>query len=197
MTQNYGKTYLVHHGILGQKWGKRNGPPYPLDESDKSSVEKKHEDSNKNKNNNKSFNVKTTNTSDIEKKIKTEKIGKNTEILIYKGNKFDYTDISDELDKSAFAKDISFLEKQMNEKHYDQMCKILSEEIKKSYKEDVSVQKIKSLIGKPTIYKYSDKTFELSVEAETIGYFGDHSLDFDLIVKDGKAYLSKYFSMNG
>ena len=22
--------YLVHHGILGQKWGKKNGPPYPL-----------------------------------------------------------------------------------------------------------------------------------------------------------------------
>lgn len=22
---------LAHHGILGQKWGKKNGPPYPLD----------------------------------------------------------------------------------------------------------------------------------------------------------------------
>lgn len=23
--------YLAHHGRLGQKWGKKNGPPYPLD----------------------------------------------------------------------------------------------------------------------------------------------------------------------
>lgn len=24
-------TELMHHGIIGQKWGKKNGPPYPLD----------------------------------------------------------------------------------------------------------------------------------------------------------------------
>lgn len=32
---------LSHHGILGQKWGKKNGPPYPLDPSDHSAAEKK------------------------------------------------------------------------------------------------------------------------------------------------------------
>ena len=32
---------LKHHGILGQKWGKRNGPPYPLDAGDHSAAEKK------------------------------------------------------------------------------------------------------------------------------------------------------------
>lgn len=31
--------YLIHHGILGQKWGKRNGPPYPLGEGDHSRKE--------------------------------------------------------------------------------------------------------------------------------------------------------------
>lgn len=32
---------LSHHGIRGMKWGKRNGPPYPLDPSDHSAAEKK------------------------------------------------------------------------------------------------------------------------------------------------------------
>ncbi len=32
---------LYHHGILGQKWGDQNGPPYPLNSSQKSYSEKK------------------------------------------------------------------------------------------------------------------------------------------------------------
>ena len=41
---NYGRLHtneLYHHGILGQRWGKRNGPPYPLGVSDHSASEKK------------------------------------------------------------------------------------------------------------------------------------------------------------
>ena len=32
---------LMHHGVAGQKWGKRNGPPYPIAASDHSASEKK------------------------------------------------------------------------------------------------------------------------------------------------------------
>lgn len=35
------KLYLAHYGILGQKWGVQNGPPYPLSGSQKSSSEKR------------------------------------------------------------------------------------------------------------------------------------------------------------
>lgn len=31
--------FLAHHGILGQKWGHKNGPPYPLGASDHSAAE--------------------------------------------------------------------------------------------------------------------------------------------------------------
>lgn len=34
------QNYLAHHGILGQRWHKRNGPPYPLDAGDHSKSEK-------------------------------------------------------------------------------------------------------------------------------------------------------------
>lgn len=33
--------HIEHHGILGMKWGKKNGPPYPLGSSDHSATEKK------------------------------------------------------------------------------------------------------------------------------------------------------------
>lgn len=33
---------LQHHGILSQRWGKRNGPPYPLSGGAHSQREKKH-----------------------------------------------------------------------------------------------------------------------------------------------------------
>lgn len=36
------KNELYHYGILGQKWGVQNGPPYPLSKSSMSSSEKKH-----------------------------------------------------------------------------------------------------------------------------------------------------------
>ena len=41
MRNDFESNYLAHHGILGMKWGHKNGPPYPLGASDHSSSEKK------------------------------------------------------------------------------------------------------------------------------------------------------------
>lgn len=58
--------YITHHGIKGQKWGKRNGPPYPLDYDDHTEEQKK-----KNPKTvitpNKNENTKLTNKTDLNK----------------------------------------------------------------------------------------------------------------------------------
>lgn len=36
--------YLEHHGILGQKWGTQNGPPYPLDRQTKKTMKQAQKD---------------------------------------------------------------------------------------------------------------------------------------------------------
>ena len=41
MRNDFETNFLMHHGILGMKWGKRNGPPYPLDSNQHSASEKK------------------------------------------------------------------------------------------------------------------------------------------------------------
>ena len=41
MTYEYVDEFLAHHGIKGQRWGVRNGPPYPLKAGDHSASEKK------------------------------------------------------------------------------------------------------------------------------------------------------------
>ena len=41
MRNDFQSDYLMHHGILGQKWGHKNGPPYPIDAKDHSASEKK------------------------------------------------------------------------------------------------------------------------------------------------------------
>lgn len=52
------KNYLAHHGVAGQKWGQRHGPPYPLNSNPskqaklkaKSKSKSKSKSKNKNKN---------------------------------------------------------------------------------------------------------------------------------------------------
>lgn len=46
---NYYSNYISHHGIEGQKWGVKNGPPYPLEK--KGNKKKKNKNYNQSQNN--------------------------------------------------------------------------------------------------------------------------------------------------
>ena len=41
MRNDFETNFLMHHGILGMKWGVQNGPPYPLNANRHSASEKK------------------------------------------------------------------------------------------------------------------------------------------------------------
>ena len=43
-SEEYDGLYLSHHGIKGQHWGKRNGPPYPLSDAKHNKVVKSGDD---------------------------------------------------------------------------------------------------------------------------------------------------------
>jgi hypothetical protein len=43
MWQDNYKTWLYHHGVKGQKWGVKNGPPYPIGSDGNKSIAKSSE----------------------------------------------------------------------------------------------------------------------------------------------------------
>lgn len=74
MRNDFESNYLAHHGVPDQKWGVRNGPPYPLEKSAKSKEEQKFD--------NMVFkNLKNSKTANLEKWGKT----KDTNILYVTG----------------------------------------------------------------------------------------------------------------
>ena len=100
MRNDFESDYLMHHGILGQKWYHRNGPPYPLDAKDHSAAEKKAgwmksltgaiKDHKKKKQRTKALEkarqVRAEKKAYEDEKQKALKSGKASEILKYKGD---------------------------------------------------------------------------------------------------------------
>ena len=150
---------IYHHGIKGQKWGKKNGPPYPLGASDHSSAERKegHEGWSKeakreldNKNGNKSSNKTKKKSGLTDKQKKYIKIGAAVAVTalatyggykLYESGKLDdlISKGKEALNKSFTPKDVKDAMQSMKDDYfkpadglfnYKQISKLTSSEIK-------------------------------------------------------------------
>lgn len=58
--------YLAHHGIMKQRWGVRNGPPYPLANKDRSKAERR---ANKESESSKERTIDSVNKNDVQSAV--------------------------------------------------------------------------------------------------------------------------------
>lgn len=132
------KNELYHHGIKGQKWGSKNGPPYPLGASDHSSAERKegHEGWSKearrelnNQNGNKSSNKSKKESGLTDKQKKYMKIGAAVAVTalatyggykLYESGKLDglISKGKEALDKSITPKNVKETMKSMKDDYF-------------------------------------------------------------------------------
>lgn len=103
---------LYHHGIKGQKWGKRNGPPYPLDPEDHSKKEKQY----------------------LKKDEKTEKTEKKNRDAPKKN--YDYDEFEQEIDRNLASDKTHKLLKSLyaDERTFQEHADQLSDRYDKFYK---------------------------------------------------------------
>lgn len=67
------KEVLYHHGISGQKWGKRNGPPYPLEKGKTDKPKKNHSIKDQVLGSDNEKNIKKKKDDDSESEVKEQK----------------------------------------------------------------------------------------------------------------------------
>lgn len=115
---DYYSEFLEHHGVNGQKWGHKNGPPYPLAFSKHSAAEKKHLSKyginkphriKKKKNKQSDELPDYTNMSDDERKEARRKAIRNGDVKEANKNKYYYSDrdIQEVLNRYNLNKELS------------------------------------------------------------------------------------------
>lgn len=95
--------YLAHHGIKGQKWGVRRGPPYPLDANTRSSRRKSNPKSSKSldKPAGKAYNSSKSGNESLSKAVKIGAVAALSGLALYGAYKSGYLDKAKNIGKAA------------------------------------------------------------------------------------------------
>jgi len=175
--------YLAHHGILGMKLGKRNGPPYPLGEEDHSASEKKAGY----KKSIDGSGLKNASANKIRRKLKKEIRAKRAEYLGNKSRRWEVnrpigpeSEKVIEKDKENFNKYVNSESYKKWEREYDRFEKDAEKKIEN---------------GSMTFDEYDKKQAELWKKRPKQNY---NTLNFVITYSNnGKQYLNDYLEKGG
>lgn len=120
------QVYLAHFGIRGQKWGKKNGPPYPLDNANRSSAERKSNPESKSSKQKKKLNINRQQVGDI--RTDTDTLVRNISKRIPRKNQEDLSKYSDtELQKIVNRQRLEQQYRDLNPDKIDKGSEIIRE----------------------------------------------------------------------
>lgn len=181
------KERLKHHGIPGQKWGDKNGPPYPLQPSDHSAAEKKAAISSSGVKHDKKESPKVKNL--IKWKTKKGENGTYDVGKIRCGSQKIEVKVQNDAQKKLIEDYAS------NFEEHDKIAKdLIYKDAKRWMDEPVSKEQLNKNLQIWGISFYDDNTMDIGYEHKDFwadsAVFGDHSIDIEYYPKKKKGMIS-------
>lgn len=180
--------YLQHHGIFGQRWGKRNGPPYPLDYGAHSSAEKNKNPKSRLDNYEKKINH-------YKEKISREKQTGKDDIKEWKEiGKYHNRDVSKDI---ARSKEITSNNIRKYEEKIDRLkAKASGKKVKSQHRLNIEKKFMEAGYSKEEAKKLADKRIKTEIVLGIIGGTAVAAAATYFIVKKGKDYCDSYVNLN-
>lgn len=164
---------LYHHGILGQKWGKKNGPPYPLDSNKSTGHRLKTKGSIKKKTSKSEVNTdhrqKALDDYNIHKQYKMSYMDPNGRVNVY------YDDSDKPTDMSRYQTHVEYLDK----------------------KKGIAYEYINDMLNKTPVSKEKIKISKDGRDSKSLGFEKLTDEDYKLIENDLKDYKVELIKPTG